>query len=120
MHKKGNDCRDSVRGLSNRHSQLERSDQSRSLHTTAESQLMGGSKKQFSSSASLVKPKLSAGCITVLLAFFFSTNAFSSRLYQDKPPKQDKRQTQDADDPVKLHSDLVVVNLTVTDASGQY
>lgn len=80
---------------------------------------MGGSKNQFSSSASLVKPKLSAGCIAVLLAFF-STNAFSNRLYQDKPPKQDKRQSQDTDEPVKLHSDLVVVNLTVTDASGQY
>jgi VWFA-related protein len=81
---------------------------------------MVGSKNQFSSSASLVKPKLSAGCIAVLLAFFFSTNAFSNRLYQDKPPKQDKRQSQDTDDPVKLHSVLVVVNLTVTDASGQY
>lgn len=37
---------------------------------------------------------------------------------RDKEPR-DKGQA-DQDDPVRLHSDLVVVNVTVTDASGQY
>jgi Ca-activated chloride channel family protein len=38
---------------------------------------------------------------------------------QEKKTKADGRQQRE-DDSVKLHSDLVVVNLTVTDAAGQY
>ncbi|HSB11919.1 MAG TPA: VWA domain-containing protein [Blastocatellia bacterium] len=38
---------------------------------------------------------------------------------QNKKPKQEQQQ-QSEDDAVRLHSDLVVVNLIVTDAKGQY
>jgi Ca-activated chloride channel homolog len=70
--------------------------------------------------AASVKRTFVVGCISVLLAFFFSTPAFPNRMGQDKKPKQGQRPAQDPDDPLKLHSDLVVVNLVVTDASGQY
>ena len=53
------------------------------------------------------------GYITVLFLLF----GYGSALSQDKkrPPQQQRD-----DDAVQLHSDLVVVNLIVTDAKGQY
>jgi len=56
--------------------------------------------------------------IVVLVALLLVTPVFSWSRGQDKKPKQDPRQSDD--DPVQLHSDLVVVNLIVTDAKGQY
>jgi len=58
------------------------------------------------------------GYITVLLALLLVTPALSVSISQDKKPKQDVQQRED--DPVTLRSDLVVVNLIVTDAKGQY
>jgi len=58
------------------------------------------------------------GYIAILLALFLATPVFSESKGQDKKPKQDPRQRDD--EPVQLHSDLVVVNLIVTDAKGQY
>ncbi|MEK6320150.1 MAG: VWA domain-containing protein [Acidobacteriota bacterium] len=73
-----------------------------------------------SRSATSDRRKLATGCIAVLLALFLSTPAFSDRKGQDKKAKQDQRPRQDDDETVRLHSDLVVVNLIVTDARGQY
>lgn len=39
---------------------------------------------------------------------------------QDKKPKDNQQQQREEYDSLKLHSDLVVVNLVVTDAKGQY
>jgi Ca-activated chloride channel family protein len=54
--------------------------------------------------------------ITILLAFLIGTPALSAG--QQNTSKQDPRQRED--EPLQLHSDLVVVNLIVTDAKGQY
>jgi Ca-activated chloride channel family protein len=68
---------------------------------------------------------MAAACIAVFFALLLSTPALPDRLGQDKkakpdqPPKPDQPQKRD-DDTVRLHSDLVVVNLIVTDAGGQY
>lgn len=81
---------------------------------------MAGTRNKQSTSAASAKRTLVAGFIAVLLAILLSTPAFPHRMGQDKKPKQDQRPGQDPDDAVRLHSDLVVVNLIVTDASGQY
>ena len=80
---------------------------------------MPGTRSKPTGSASSAKRKLATGCIAVLFALLLSTPALPSHKGQDKKAKQDQRQRRD-DDQVRLHSDLVVVNLIVTDASGQY
>jgi Ca-activated chloride channel family protein len=71
-------------------------------------------------SAYSARRKLAAACIAVFFALFLSTPALPNRIGQDKKPTQEHPQRRDDDDSVRLHSDLVVVNLIVTDASGQY
>lgn len=56
--------------------------------------------------------------LTLLLALLMATPALPQSSTQDNKPTQDPRQRED--EPVQLHSDLVVVNLIVTDANGQY
>lgn len=58
------------------------------------------------------------GFIAISLSVLLATPGFSASIGQDKKPKQDTRQRDD--DPVQLHSDLVVVNLIITDSKGQY
>ena len=53
---------------------------------------------------------------TILLAFLAAAPALCRG--PQNPSNQDPRQRED--DPLQLHSDLVVVNLIVTDAKGQY
>ncbi len=60
-----------------------------------------------------------AGCVAVLIALLLAVPSFSFNRNQDKRAKQSDRQRAD-DDAVRLHSDLVVANLIVTDPSGQY
>ena len=59
-----------------------------------------------------------AASIAVVLAFISAAMGMSAS-NQDKKPKPDQQPKSD-DDAVRLHSDLVVVNLIVTDAKGQY
>ena len=75
------------------------------------------------------------GCVTILLALLCLTAA-AGNSSQEKKAQQKAREAQrnqeprdkeprdkepgDQDDSVRLHSDLVVVNVTVTDANGQY
>src|SRR4030095_6046452 len=80
---------------------------------------MGGARNKQSSSVISAWRTLVVGCIAVFVAILLSTPAFPNRAAQDKKPKQEQR-PEYADEPLKLHSDLVVVNLIVTDASGQY
>jgi len=68
-------------------------------------------------SASSAARRLATGCI-VLLAILVATPIFSENRSQTKKGNQDQRD--DDEQAVRLHSDLVVVNLVVTDASGQY
>lgn len=56
--------------------------------------------------------------IIVALAILFFTPVLSGNISQEKKPKPEP--SQQDDDPVQLHSDLVVINLIVTDAKGQY
>lgn len=56
--------------------------------------------------------------VALVLAFLSAAMGMSGAT-QDKKPKSDQQQKSD-DDAVRLHSDLVVVNLIVTDAKGQY
>src|SRR5688572_12540841 len=56
-------------------------------------------------------------CIAVTVALALSVAAAASPSGQDKK-KPEAKVSQD--DPVRLHSDLVVVNVTVTDSSGGY
>ncbi len=60
----------------------------------------------------------SAGHIAVTFALLLATPALPLSVSQDKKPTQEQRQRDD--EAVQLHSDLVVVNLIVTDAKGQY
>lgn len=63
--------------------------------------------------------KLALGSVAVSLAILLSAPVFSGGNAQEK--KRRESQTEKAnDDPVRLRSDLVVVNLIVTDAKGQY
>ncbi|PYT04094.1 MAG: hypothetical protein DMF60_16365 [Acidobacteria bacterium] len=81
---------------------------------------MAGTSNKQSTIAASAKRTLIVGCIAGLLAIVLSTPAFPNRVGQDKKQKQDQHPAQQADEPLKLHSDLVVVNLTVTDAGGRY
>jgi Ca-activated chloride channel homolog len=63
--------------------------------------------------------RLLAGFVAFLLALFVAAPSFPADSGQDKKTRRDDSQP-GADDSVKLHSDLVVVNLIVTDAAGQY
>ena len=58
------------------------------------------------------------GYIAASLALLLAAPVLSLNLSQEKKPAQDQRQRDD--EAVQLHSDLVVVNLIVTDAKGQY
>ena len=58
------------------------------------------------------------GYITVSLALLLATPVLSISISQEKKPKQESQQREE--EPVTLHSDMVVVNLIVTDAKGQY
>jgi VWFA-related protein len=58
------------------------------------------------------------GCVTVSLALLLTTPVLSRSAGQGKKPNQEPRRHDD--EAVQLHSDLVVVNLIVTDAKGQY
>ena len=75
-------------------------------------------KARAASSASSSMRSWVTGYIAVLLALLLATPVLSGSISQDKKPKQYPRQRDD--EPVQLHSDLVVVNLIVTDAKGQY
>ena len=79
--------------------------------------LTAGAKPQ--ANASFVAMTPAAGCIAVLIALLLAGPNYSFNRTQDKKAKQSDRQRSD-DDAVRLHSDLVVANLIVTDASGQY
>ncbi|HSO73326.1 MAG TPA: VWA domain-containing protein [Blastocatellia bacterium] len=67
-------------------------------------------------------------CSLAMMALLVSSASSSSNATQEKKkPLRDKQtqpestpQPQRADEPLRLHSDLVVVNVTVTDASGEY
>jgi len=58
-----------------------------------------------------------AASVAIVLAFLTAMGMPAAT--QDKKHKPDQQQKSD-DDTVRLHSDLVVVNLIVTDAKGQY
>lgn len=62
--------------------------------------------------------RFSALAVAIMLGLLFAAPALSSSA-QGKKPKQDQQQKSD-DDTVRLHSDLVIVNLIVTDSKGQY
>jgi Ca-activated chloride channel family protein len=70
-------------------------------------------------------------CVTLLLALAVGLPAAAGNSRQEKKSQQKAQESQrdqnsrdqnsrDQDDPVRLHSDLIVVSLTVTDANGQY
>ena len=56
--------------------------------------------------------------IPLVLALLMATPVLSRSSNRDNKPNQDPRQRED--EPVQLHSDLVVVNLIVTGENGQY
>ena len=58
------------------------------------------------------------GYVTASLALLLTTPVFSGNPGQDRKFNHEPRQR--GDEAVQLHSDLVVVNLIVTDAKGQY
>ena len=70
------------------------------------------------SSASSVMRNWVTGYVTVSLALLLITPVFSASAGQDRKFNQEPRRRDD--EAVQLHSDLVVVNLIVTDAKGQY
>jgi len=67
----------------------------------------------------LTRRKPTAIFLASLLSLFFVIPSLSTARGQDKKHTRDDSQSS-ADDTLKLHSDLVVVNLIVTDANGQY
>jgi len=67
----------------------------------------------------LAERKLVAIFLASLLSLFFVTPSLPADRSQDKKTRHDDSQP-GGDDTLKLHSDLVVVNLIVTDAKGQY
>lgn len=79
--------------------------------------LTAGAKPQANGSFVAMMP--AAGCVAVLLGLLVAGPGFSFNRTQDKKAKQTDRQRSD-DDGVRLHSDLVVANLIVTDAGGHY
>jgi Ca-activated chloride channel family protein len=70
------------------------------------------------SSASSSMRNWVTGYVTVSLVLLLTTPVLSGSARQDRKPNQEPRQRDD--EAVQLHSDLVVVNLIVTDAKGQY
>src|SRR5438105_13806630 len=58
------------------------------------------------------------GFVTVSLALMLTTPVFSGSAGQNRKVNQEPSRRDD--EAVQLHSDLVVVNLIVTDAKGQY
>lgn len=68
--------------------------------------------------ASSSMPSWVTGFIAVSVVLFLTTPVLSGGNRQDKKPKQETQQRED--EPVTLHSDMVVVNLIVTDAKGLY
>lgn len=68
---------------------------------------------------SLAQRKLVATFLASLLSLVIVTPSLPAGRSQDKKPSHADSQ-QSKDDTLKLHSDLVVVNLIVTDAAGQY
>jgi Ca-activated chloride channel family protein len=79
--------------------------------------LTAGAKPQ--ANGSLVAMRTASGCLAVLIALLVAAPGFSFNRTQDTRAKQTDRQRSD-EDGVRLHSDLVVANLIVTDASGHY
>ena len=69
------------------------------------------------SSASSSRRSWVTAYISVSLALLLATPVLSGSINQDKKSKQHPQRD---DEPVQLHSDLVVVNLIVTDEKGQY
>ena len=69
-------------------------------------------------SASSSMPSRISVLIAVSLALLFGAPVIALNANQNKKPALQPQQRDD--DPVQLHSDLVVVNLIVTDAKGQY
>ena len=67
----------------------------------------------------LSERKLAAIFLASLLSLFFVIPSLPADHSQDKKTRPDDSQS-NGDDTLKLHSDLVVVNLIVTDAKGQY
>lgn len=67
----------------------------------------------------LTERKLAALFLASLLSLLLVTPSLPADRSQDKKTRPDDSQP-NGDDTVKLHSDLVVVNLIVTDAGGQY
>ena len=67
----------------------------------------------------IAERKLPAIFLAGLLSLLLVTPSLPADRSQDKKTRGDDSQPS-ADDTVKLHSDLVVVNLIVTDATGQY
>jgi VWFA-related protein len=71
-----------------------------------------------------------AACVTILLALAAAIPAAGGSAQEKKSqqktqePQRDQaqrdQQARDQDDPVRLHSDLILVSVTVTDAKGQY
>jgi len=74
-------------------------------------------KRMTPSSASSSLRSWATGYAALALALLLAIPALSEH-GQDKKGKQEPKQR--GDDPVTLHSDMVVVNLIVTDAKGQY
>jgi Ca-activated chloride channel family protein len=68
---------------------------------------------------SITDRKLAAIFLASLLSLLLVTPSLPADRSQDKKTRRDGSQPS-GDDTVKLHSDLVVVNLIVTDANGQY
>src|SRR5215216_771761 len=75
--------------------------------------------------------KRAAACISILFAVLAITAAAGGspqekksqqkpRESQPTPEPRDRQEARDQDDPVRLSANLVVVNVTVADASGQY
>lgn len=74
--------------------------------------------------------RLVTACIAIFLALVTGIQAADGLPQEKKSQRkaeeaqrdqeQRERQSRDQDEPVKLHSDLIVVSATVTDANGQY
>lgn len=75
-------------------------------------------KARAASSASSSMRRWAACCVALSLALLLATPVLSGSISQDKKAKQEPQKRED--EPVTLHSDMVVVNLIVTDAKGQY
>jgi Ca-activated chloride channel homolog len=66
-------------------------------------------------------------CLAILASLVTNVSSSSTTTQEKKKPRPDKQaqpadtpDQQRADEPLRLHSDLVVVNVTVTDSKGEY